>query len=289
MARLTSKDYWDEVHGSVQAVVPPAGRPAWRVWVKIMMKRLHADVLLGYRCDYTDFVLWETLFPTYLPKGEGLKVIEIGSAPGTSLVKFHTRFGYEPYGVEYSDVGVQVNRDTFMADGINPDNVIHADAFSDAFLSRYGSQFDVVMSQGFIEHFSDPGAVVDMHMTLLKPGGYLVALIPNVAGINRVMACIFNRARISLHNLRIMDKKVFAKLFDRQDITRLYCDYCGMFSFGLFSTPRGSPMRHVLAACKWLQAYSSIMVRLVLRGRDPRSRTSPILVYVGRKLADTDL
>jgi 2-polyprenyl-3-methyl-5-hydroxy-6-metoxy-1,4-benzoquinol methylase len=40
--------------------------------------------------------------------------------------------------------------------------------------------FDVVLSGGFIEHFTDVAAIVQKHLQLLKPGGRLVVMIPNL-------------------------------------------------------------------------------------------------------------
>ena len=94
----------------------------------------------------------------------------------------------------------------FAEHGIPTENVIHADAFSEEFLSEYKGSFDMVMSLGFIEHFTDVEKAVGIHLELLKPGGTLVVEIPNLSGINRMVFRLFNRELLEMHNLRIMDK-----------------------------------------------------------------------------------
>ena len=101
----------------------------------------------------------------------GAAVVEIGSAPGEHLVRLSETFGLVPYGIEYSAAGVEVNRAVFAARGLDPENVIQMDFFSDECLLSCRERFDVVVSRGFIEHFADAAQVVDRHLELLKPGG----------------------------------------------------------------------------------------------------------------------
>jgi len=45
------------------------------------------------------------------------------------------------------------------------------------------NRFDIVCSFGFIEHFRNPKMVLEVHKKLLKPGGIIVCLIPNLEGL----------------------------------------------------------------------------------------------------------
>ncbi len=78
---------------------------------------------------YSDYLLWDVIFPRYLPRREGLKVVEIGSAPGDTLVRLKETFSFIPYGVEYSPQGAELNRKTFREHNIDASNVIEADFF----------------------------------------------------------------------------------------------------------------------------------------------------------------
>ena len=79
-----------------------------------------------------------------------------GDDPGaTKLVgEIIDRFGYDPYGVEYTDQGVEVNRRVFSRRGLDPAHVIHADFLSREFQDCYRGAFDVVCSPGTVVLFS---------------------------------------------------------------------------------------------------------------------------------------
>src|SRR5438067_1576464 len=144
MSELSGKEHWDSIYEYNE-------RPSLKRQLKLRVKKLLGPKVLAWVVDYSDYLLWEVIFKAHLPPLKGAKVLEVGSAPGTFLAQFSQKYECTPYGVEYSDVGVQVNRKIFSSVGINPDNVIHADFFSDQFNERYQESFDVVISRGFIE------------------------------------------------------------------------------------------------------------------------------------------
>jgi len=46
------------------------------------------------------------------------------------------------------------------------------------------NQYDIVISSGFIEHFSNPTEVIRKWQIILKPGGKMICMIPNFLSIN---------------------------------------------------------------------------------------------------------
>jgi SAM-dependent methyltransferase len=172
----------------------------------------------------------------------------------------------------------------FRESGFDPDNVIKADFFSEEFLSRYREQFDVVISRGFIEHFTDVSPVVQRHMELLKPDGHFIVVIPNLRGFNQLLAQMFDRGAIPRHNLQIMRKDAFANLFDCKQLEHLYCDYWGTFSFYLFTAEASSLRRSALIAGHRLQPILNFAFRTCFGDKGAESGLfSPYLIYVGRK------
>ena len=189
-----------------------------------------------------------------------------------------------PYGIDRSDRGVEIHRKVFAAHQIDLRNVIHADVLSDEVRQRYGGYFDVVLSRGFVEHFTDPSAVIARHLELLKPGGHLLVSIPNLRGVNYVLARFFNRPVLAMHNIGIMRRHAFSALFDPARLSPRFCGYYGTFDFGLFNTQPGAPQRHVLALCRKLQLGLNVAFRSLLGERGAESRfSSPYLLYVGVK------
>jgi SAM-dependent methyltransferase len=278
MNRLSDRSYWDSVHIH-QASDRKTGLQGRK------LQRL-AKSILGERClrYYSDYLLWDVILPRHLPKQKGLKVLEVGSAPGDTLVRLKETFGFIPYGVEYSKSGVELNRRMFSEHDIDPSNVIQADFFSPDFHDRYRGYFDIVLSSGFIEHFTDVGDVVQRHINVLKKGGHLVVIIPNLRGINYFLGYVFNKEILPMHNMTIMRKEKFCRLFDAEILECKFCEYYGTFDFGLFNTKEGSPLRFLHGFCKMCQAFLNVIFSVLFKNKGAESGFfSPYLIFIGVK------
>jgi SAM-dependent methyltransferase len=252
------------------------------------VKKLHllAKSILGERClrYYSDYLLWDVILPKYLPRQEGLKVLEIGSAPGDTLVRLKETFGYIPYGVEYSEPGAKLNREIFTGHGIDPSNVIQADFFSPEFQDKYRGYFDIVLSNGFIEHFTNVEDVIRGHINVLAKGGHLVVIIPNLRGMNYFLCYVFNRKIPAMCNIKIMRKDEFRRLFGEEFLQSKFCGYYGTFDFGVFNTEQGSPLRFLLGLCKvWQAIFNAVFPRLFRDKGAESSFFSPYLIFIGIK------
>jgi SAM-dependent methyltransferase len=283
MDNLTRREHWDAVHATerVEVTVPRDGIKSH--WSKRALKRLLGPRFLAYMSSYDDYLIWDGIYRRYMPR-PGSTVVEIGSAPGEHLAKLSETFGLVPFGIEYSEEGVEVNRALFSARGLNPDNVVPLDFFSDECLTRYRDHFDVVVSRGFIEHFKDAASVVDRHIDLLKPGGLLIVTIPNLRGVNHSLTRLFHRELLPMHNLDIMGLARFRKLFDPQRVRSLVCAYAGTFNFYLFNVKEGSRLAPLLRLCMKAQSLINVAFRVFLKDRGAEGRfTSPQLIFTGTK------
>ncbi len=281
MDRLTEETYWNEVY--IETKLQPkakASKPE-----KTSLKGFLKHHLDEYWRDYSDYLEWEVLYDEHLPKTKGLKIIEIGSAPGTNLVRLHQTFGYEPYGVEYAEAGADLNRQVFSQHGLNPNNVIRADFFSESFLTQYEGTFDLVISRGFIEHFTEMEHVIDAHLRLLKPGGKLIVTIPKLTGVPNRLFRFFNPAVIPMHNLEIMNRKSFAALFQRAELRQQYCNYYGTFKSHVCGSAQLSGVkRTAMSALMNGQLLLNLAFRGVFGKRGAESHAfSPYLIYIGTK------
>jgi SAM-dependent methyltransferase len=284
MSNLTEKGHWDVIHLEEQGRLLPSSRLPAAARVVAAVKQLLGPGVVERMSAYDDYLLWDVILPRYVPRMNGAAAVEIGSAPGDYIVRFSQRHGYIPYGIEYSEIGVEVNRTVFGNYGFDPDNVIQADVFSDEFATRYKERFDVVLSKGFIEHFEDVPSVIDRHVNLLKPGGYLIVTIPNLRGANNILARLFDETSIPRHNVKIMRKKIYPSLFLREDLQELFCDYYGTFSFYLF-TATSSIRRQALRTLHRLQPLLNLSFRTVFGEKGAETATfSPFLIYIGRKI-----
>jgi SAM-dependent methyltransferase len=272
LKRLTGKEQWDIWYENLQ------GRAA--------KTKFRSEGLGKYFCHYSDYLLWDVILKKYMPKTKGSKVLEVGSAPGDFLVRLHEIYGFIPYGVEYSEYGVTQNRNIFDSHNINPDNVIHADFFDEKFQQKFRGYFDIVVSRGFIEHFTDVEDVIEKHLHVLAEGGCVIVSIPNLnrRSIYGVCSSLINKKRLQRHNLDIMSREAFAKLFNRKDLSALYCDYYGTLRLSLLGGSTKFFVRLALFACNKLQTALNPLFRLFLRDKGfESSYFSPSLLYIGLK------
>jgi SAM-dependent methyltransferase len=282
---LAPKSYWDLVYNGRSEYEAASKSLSWR-----LLDRLPSDSARRFVADfvqtggYPEYLIRKVLIEPHLPKRTDWKLIEVGSAPGLRLVEMNRRLGYIPYGVEYSAPGVEINRRTFAANGFDPAQVIHADFFSEEFQEKFHEHFDVVTSYGFIEHFSDAAVVVRKHLDLLKKGGRLLVVIPNLRNVRLLVTRFFSPEIVGLHNLAIMDPSAFELLFEGLNIRTLYCGYIGVFHLALPETHRTAWKRWLIKVGTPMSVGLGLLLRLVFRSRHPESNwTSPFLAFLGEK------
>jgi SAM-dependent methyltransferase len=178
--------------------------------------------------SYYRFDLRRTLRSS-VPLIPGKRLLEVGCAPGRYLVFFNHRFGLDVSGVDYSPEGCAQTRKTLRQAGVKA-KVVCADFFDPRFLRRHADAYDYMFSSGFIEHFENSPKVLATQRSLLRPGGCIICLVPNLVGVNRALT---ERRIISIHNTRIMSLDAMRELVDRRDEV-LFLDYIGgPFNLGL--------------------------------------------------------
>jgi 2-polyprenyl-6-hydroxyphenyl methylase/3-demethylubiquinone-9 3-methyltransferase len=116
--------------------------------------------------------------PQGKPPAKCPRVLEIGGGGSRVLPYLSRKFGVEVYGTDFSLTGCRLLRANLALVG-TPGSVICEDLFES---SLVGETFDLVYSSGLIEHFEDTRSVVAQHVRLLRPGGRLVVIVPNLLG-----------------------------------------------------------------------------------------------------------
>lgn len=176
----------------------------------------------------------------YLPKGDKqtTSVIEIGCAPGKWLVYFYEYLGYLPFGIEYIDSAAEATiKNLKICDIYSDKQTINCVDFLSMDHTNV-QKHDVVVSFGFIEHFSNPEEIISMQMSHLKSGGYLVIGIPKFTGLNKYLAQITDRYSgrdiLNTHNLQIMNLSYFKELCNKLDLDEVFIGNVGGFEKGLF-------------------------------------------------------
>lgn len=210
---LTESGFWDEFwKKTTLPVLPDPGKRYERCYLDLFERHFHPD--------------------------PARRVFEAGCAPGMWLAWFHQRFGYAPYGCDTSPRGIALTEENFRLCGV-PGKVVACDLFA----YRAEKPFDVVLSIGFIEHFSDPGPVLAKQVELLAPGGVLVLSVPNLTGLN---AWLTRPAFLAAHNQAVMSRRFFEEAAARSGLETLFLDYVGGFEPDLVGPEPGALLRRAV-------------------------------------------
>jgi ubiquinone/menaquinone biosynthesis C-methylase UbiE len=104
---------------------------------------------------------------------KGKKILEVGSGTGRDSI-YLAKLGAECVLLDYIDASLQTACTIANKEGISI-KTIKADANNIPFESEY---FDMVFSQGFLEHFIEPLALLKEQIRVLKKGGFLLIDVP---------------------------------------------------------------------------------------------------------------
>jgi SAM-dependent methyltransferase len=109
----------------------------------------------------------------------GKKMLELGSGYGMLLAVARREFGIEAFGVEPAEqfegtytIGCEVLREMGVSEAIVKKGRAEEIPFEN-------DGFDLIYSSNVLEHVHDPSRVFKESLRVVKPGGHIVAIIPN--------------------------------------------------------------------------------------------------------------
>lgn len=153
-------------------------------------------------------------------------IIEIGGYPGRYLAYLASTYKLTPTSLDFNSDREKIN-ETMAAFRIDKFHVIQTD-----FLKHQPTeQFDIVISNGFIEHFANFNEVMDKHVAYLKEGGTMLIMIPNKRWLRKWYGMLVDHKNLKAHNLKSMRKKVFTDFADRNGLELLEFTYFGGFAY----------------------------------------------------------
>lgn len=126
----------------------------------------------------------------------GLKVLEIGCAQSIWPEYFKTYHGIDVDGLDYSEIGCVKTRQIWAQRGLTG-KIICADMFAPP--SDMLGQYDLVMSFGVVEHFEDTSACLKAAAAFINPGGRVLTMIPNLAGVIGDIQKLVDRRIYDIH------------------------------------------------------------------------------------------
>ena len=109
----------------------------------------------------------------------GSRVCEVGCADSAWIPYFLER-GCHVTGIDYSEKGVDRLRAVLAQGGLEADLIV-ADVLDPGF--HPDPSHDLVFSMGLIEHFREPSSILLPLRGLLRDGGFIVTVMPNLRGL----------------------------------------------------------------------------------------------------------
>ena len=211
--------------------------------------------------------------------GAGLSMIEIGCANSIWPVFFHRRFHARVAGLDYSRPGCEMSRHILAANDV-PGDVYCADMFDPPADIR--GQFDLAISFGVVEHFQDTASALRACSLLLKPGGTLISVIPNLTGLVGTLQALVDRAVYDVHVP--LGREPLAAAHVSAGLVVEDCRYFLPISLGVINSGKFSSSRWNMPTRRLLSVISKAVWTVERAGlRVPPSRwLSPYVVATAR-------
>jgi 2-polyprenyl-3-methyl-5-hydroxy-6-metoxy-1,4-benzoquinol methylase len=149
-----------------------------------------------------------------LPRGAGLKMLELGAGDGATLR------AAKALGIASYAVGIDLVEPSPPDDGLPPVDLFLRGNVEAMTLALPAGHFDVVLCADVLEHLIDPWQVVRRLTGYLRPGGLLLASIPN-ARHHRVLTRLVLRGDFSYAEAGLLDRS-HLRFFCRKNIRALF-------------------------------------------------------------------
>jgi len=170
---------------------------------------------------FSDAIPENSNISRYLLPDQNKTCIEIGAYPGGNLGYFVKKFGYQPTALDF------LENAPFIVENMRHNGIENCQLINQDFLAwQPDRQYDVVASFGFVEHFVEYDKVIQKHIEILRPGGYLILSVPFFSPLQMYVRKLFYRAEhldkiLRVHNRKIMNLAELKKQVARGNNTQL--------------------------------------------------------------------
>lgn len=258
-ARLTDDTYWE-----VGYAAHPEPRPLDVVSFRGRADRAVVDLIVSAGLS-------------------GRRVLEVGAGDSAVLVHLAGRLPDASFtGLDYAETGCELLTRRAAIEGVVVE-VLHRDLFAPT--PELRARFDVIYSIGVVEHFTELPVVLRAMGALLAPGGTMVTLIPNMAGVLGSLTRRWNRAVYDLHVPH--DRASFRRGHAEAGLAIVREGFLLSNNFGVLSSCFRAPTDPGWRSYLWLTRVTKAIWRLEgVLGELPHSaRFSPYIYAVSRHAA----
>ncbi len=167
------------------------------------------------------------IFKEILKQGSHLSYLELGCGDSRWIIYFKKFYGYEVWGVDYSDAGIKLIKDRLRFENIKA-NIVKNDFTKLG--ENFSEKFDIVSSFGVIEHFEDYNEIIKVFSSFLKKDGLLITGVPKLTGIQGKIQKVLDEEVFNKHI--IIDKKDLKKVYEKNNLEVLELREIGLISLG---------------------------------------------------------
>lgn len=219
--RLSNKDYWSSKYAPDSLPRPVnAGEAGLRNYFR--------------RYHHNEFSKWLAK----LGIGPGAKLIEVGAGGSIWLEYFAAEHRLDVTGLDYSETGCAAAEQVLRRSKLQG-QVVCADLFDPP--DDLKSSFDILSSFGVVEHFSPTSDCLAACADFLKPGGAMLTIVPNLAGLNGAGIKFFNP---ELHKIHVpLSAEDLRQAHVEAGLEVLECRYLTPFWFSDWRVPAEDPRR----------------------------------------------
>ncbi len=165
-------------------------------------------------------------------KPEYKSFLEVGGCPGRWAEYFFTRHSMKCDSMDYDENNIAITKRNYEMLGIQGD-VFFGDIISNNTVPE--KLYDVVLSDGLVEHFTDSSEVFKNHVKYLKKEGLLIVGVPNIKK-SWFYDYFSQYDKESYVGYRHVSKEELLEHARKNNLDVLYCDFIGVFNIGLINT-----------------------------------------------------
>ena len=148
----------------------------------------------------------DRIFKRCLTAGNNKNLIELGCGASIWLPYFSKTFGYNVFGIDYSEKGCELAKFNLKKNGVEGE--IICEDFLTKKVKELEGRFDIIVSMGVVEHFEDPEKIIRQLAVYLKTGGKIVTVVPNLKGVIGVIQKMVNEKVYAIHKVFGLDELV---------------------------------------------------------------------------------
>lgn len=174
--------------------------------------------------------------------------LELGGFPGHYSIYLKKWLGVTPTLLDYI-IHYPIIEELLKVNQLskNDINIIEADLFT----YPVSKQYDLVFSNGLIEHFEDTKYILSFHHKFLVNNGHLYVTLPNFRGFNGWLQKTFDIENYNKHNIECMDIPFLKKCLEELGFSEIDVFYYGKFMMWLENYSQKNIVFRVIFKVVW--------------------------------------